>query len=65
VADDYDEPGWLRDELRQRNREIAELKRDRDERDDLIRQLGECAYDYVPTLESWREAFDMELALLW
>ena len=39
-ADDYDQhedPGWLRDQLRQRDRVIAELRQEQEEASDLIR----------------------------
>ena len=41
-ADDYDQhedPGWLRDQLRQRDRVIAELRQEQEEASDLIRRL--------------------------
>ena len=62
-SDDYDthDPDWLRDQLRQRDRVIAELKSEQDEATDLIRRFREQAEDFDATLESWREAFDMEL----
>src|SRR4051812_38715299 len=61
-SDDYDirdDINWFRDELRQRDRLIAELRSEADRDTDLIRRLGEHAEDYDNTLESWRETFDM------
>jgi hypothetical protein len=62
-ADDYTaaDLGWFRDELRQRDRLIAELRSEQDKSSDLIRRLREHAEDYVASLESWRETFDMEM----
>jgi hypothetical protein len=64
MADDYDshdDPGWFRDQLRQRDRLIADLRQEQDEANDLIRRLHEHAEDYDATLESWQEAFGMVL----
>ena len=64
MADDYDtrvELDWFRDELRQRDRQIAELKQEQDEAQDLIRRFRDHTEDYDATLESWRETFGMEL----
>ena len=47
--DDYDQredPGWFRDELRQRDRLIADLRQEQDEAADLIRRLREHAEDF-------------------
>src|SRR6476660_8924173 len=63
-TDDYDsrdDTDWFRDELRQRDRLITELRSERDEQTDLIRRLREHAEDYVASIESWRETFDMEM----
>lgn len=62
-ADDYDrhDKGALIDALRQRDREIAELRQERDEQDDLIRRFSEYEDDYRATLERWQQAFGMEL----
>ena len=41
MDDDYDDPhdaGWFKDERRQRDRLIAELRSERDEQTDLIRR---------------------------
>lgn len=59
--DNHDDLGWFRDQLRQRDRLIADLRREQDEAADLIRRLREHAEDYVASIESWRETFDMEL----
>jgi hypothetical protein len=59
--DNHDDPGWFRDQLRQRDRQIAELRQEQDQANDLIRRLREHAEDYVASIESWRETFDMEL----
>jgi hypothetical protein len=63
-TDDYDtrdDIGWMRDELRQRDRLIAELRQEQDELNDQIRRFREHAEDYDATLESWQEAFGMVL----
>jgi hypothetical protein len=59
--DDIDDLGRLRDRLRQQDRELAALRAQRDEQDELIRRMSEHAEDYVATLEAWRETFDMVL----
>ncbi len=59
--DSHDDPGWFRDQLRQRDRLIADLRQEQDEATDLIRRLREHAVDYDATLESWQEAFGMVL----
>ena len=59
--DAHDDPGWLRDRLRQRDRLIDNLRREQDEATDLIRRFDEYVEDYNATLERWREAFDMVL----
>ena len=64
TSDDYDQGedlGWFRDELRQRDRLIAELRQEQDEAADLIRRLRENAEDYTASIESWCKAFGMEL----
>jgi transposase len=63
MADDYDkhDSDWLRDQLRQRDRKIAELRSEQDESSDLIRRLRENAEDYTASIESWCEAFGMVL----
>ena len=62
-SDDYDahDPDWLRDQLRQRDRVIAELRSELDDASDLIRRFREHADDYSASLESWQEAFGMVL----
>jgi hypothetical protein len=59
--DSHDDPGWFRDQLRQRDRLIAELRQEQDEATDLLRRFGEYEDDYNATLESWQEAFGMVL----
>ena len=56
-----DDVSWFRDELRHRDRLIAELRQEQDEANDLMRRFREHAEDYDATLESRRETFDMEL----
>ena len=54
--DDYDQSedlDWFRDELRQRDRLIADLRQEQDEAADLIRRLREHAEDYKASIESW------------
>ena len=59
--DDRDDVGWFRDELRQRDRLIAELRQEQDRLTDLMTRFGEYQEDYNATLESWQEAFGMVL----
>lgn len=59
--DDQDDPGWFRDQLRSRDREIAELRREKDELTDIIRRFDEYVEDYNGVLEAWRDTFDMEM----
>ena len=50
--DDYDQRedlDWFRDELRQRDRLIADLRQEQDEAADLIRRLR----DHTASIESW------------
>ena len=64
TTDDYDKHkdlGWFRDELRQRDRLIADLRSDLDDANDLIRRFNEYEDDNRAVLESWREGFGMEL----
>jgi hypothetical protein len=51
--DDRDDIGWFRDELRRRDRLIAELRQEQDEAADLIRRLREHAEDANATIESF------------
>ena len=63
-TDDYDKRDdldWFRDELRQRDRLITDIREEKDEQTDLIRRLREHAEDYEATMERWRETFEMEL----
>ena len=64
TTDDYDahDADWLRDQLRQRDRLIAELRSEKDDASDLIRRLREQAEDVDATFEQWRGAFDMVLS---
>ncbi len=63
ATDDYDErdADWLRDHLRQRDRDVSELRSEIDGLRDLIQRFEEHADDYNDTLESWRQTFQMEL----
>jgi hypothetical protein len=45
LAKPTDDPGWFREELRRRDREIAELRQEQREADDLVRRLRERAED--------------------
>src|SRR5215831_19186515 len=56
--DDYDDAGWFRDQLRQRDRELAELRREKDELTDLVRRFDEFVEDYNGVLEQWKQAFE-------
>ena len=61
-TDDYDQhedPGWFRDQLRQRDHLIAELTSELDKSADLIRRLNE--YIHNATRKKLGE-FEMELA---
>ena len=58
--DDHDDAGWFRDQLRQRDRELAELRREKDELTDLVRRFDEYVEEYNGVLETWR-GLDMEL----
>jgi hypothetical protein len=64
-SDDYDkdkhDAGWLIDQLRMRDREIAELRAERDQQTDLIRRFDEYEDDHRSTMEQWQQAFDMQL----
>jgi hypothetical protein len=57
--DDRDDLGWFRDELRQRDRDIAELRAEKDRLTDQITRFAEYVEDYNGTMESWRDAFGM------
>jgi len=73
--DDYDrqDADWLRDQLRQRDRDIAELRAEaeKDEQADVIHRFDEHAPDYSGrdlatnvangTIELWQETFGMQL----
>jgi hypothetical protein len=64
AEDDYDnrdDTDWFRDELRQRDRRIAELRQELSELNDLVQRMREHAEDYVASIESWCDTFDMEL----
>jgi len=50
----------LEDELKQRDRRIAELKRDLDKQSDLIVRQDEHLRDFGDTLDQWKQAFEME-----
>jgi hypothetical protein len=50
----------LEDELKQRDRRIADLKRDLDKERDLVTRLGEHLRDAVDTVDVLKQAFEME-----
>jgi DNA repair exonuclease SbcCD ATPase subunit len=54
--------GELQDELKRRNERIEELRQEIDEQRELIQRLSEHAEDYSQIIESWCEAFDMEMS---
>jgi hypothetical protein len=54
--DDHDDIGWFRDQLRQRDRELADLKHGKDELSDLVRRFDEYVEDYNGVLEQWKQA---------
>jgi len=51
--------GELEDELRQRDKRIAELREEIDKQRELISRLREHAEDYDACVERWAEAFNM------
>lgn len=59
--DTHEDQGWFRDELRRRDEQIAELRSELDEANDLVQRLRENAEDYTACIESWCETFGMEL----
>ena len=50
----------LEDELKQRDRRIADLKRDLDKERDLVTRLAEHLRDAVDTVDVLKQAFEME-----
>ena len=53
--------GELQDEIKQRDRRIAELRIEIDEGRDLIRRMGEAVEEASHVTERWAEAFGMEM----
>jgi hypothetical protein len=53
--------GELEDEIKHRDRRIEELRQEIDEQRDRIRRFEEHAEDYCACMESWAEAFGMEM----
>jgi hypothetical protein len=51
----------LEDQLKERDRRIADLKRELDEARDLVQRQNEQLQDVERLIESWKEAFDMTL----
>ena len=43
------------------DREIADLRREKDELTDVIRRFDEYVDDYNGVLESWKETFDIKM----
>ncbi len=59
--DDYDDHSdvvWLRDQLRQRDRTIADLKKEKDELNELIRRFDDYVEDYNGVLARFKQALD-------
>jgi hypothetical protein len=50
----------LEAELKQRDRRIADLKRDLDKERELTQRLDEHLRDAVDTFDTWKQAFEME-----
>ena len=63
IPDDYDDrdAGWLVDELRQRDRQVAELRDERDAASQLVGQMRERLEDNHALIESWIEAFELQI----
>jgi hypothetical protein len=53
--------GELQDELKRKDERIEELRQEIDEQRELIQRLREHAEDYSQSIESWCEAFEMEM----
>jgi hypothetical protein len=53
--DNHDDAGWFCDQLRQRDREIAALRRQKDELTDLVRRFEEYVEDCNGVLEAWKQ----------
>jgi transposase len=49
----------LEDDLKQRDRRIADLRQELDEARDLVHRMEEHADDYTNVIEQWKEAFGM------
>jgi len=56
-----DRIGQLEDELKARDRRIAELRDDLDKLNDTVRRCREALEDDDAVFEQWKEAFDMKL----
>src|SRR5262245_47349533 len=50
----------LEDELKQRDRRIADLKHDLDKERDLVHRMDEHLRDYSDMIDAWKQAFEME-----
>jgi hypothetical protein len=55
-----DQVAKLEDELKQRNRQIADLKRDLDKANDLVVRQHEHLRDASDMIDQWKQAFEME-----
>jgi hypothetical protein len=53
--------GELQDELKRKDERIEELRQEIDEQRELIERLRNHAEDYSQCIESWCEAFEMEM----
>ena len=62
MADDSRRIGELEDEIKQRDRRIAELKQEGDELRDIVHRMNQSILeDARNVLEQSRDVFDMEL----
>ena len=55
----HDQVAKLEDELKQRDRRIADLKRDLDKANDLVVRQDEHLRDASDMIDRWKQAFDM------
>jgi hypothetical protein len=51
----------LEDELKEAQRRVTELRQERDEARDLVQRMQERLEDNDALIDSWIEAFDMQL----
>lgn len=62
IQDDYDgDAEWLIDQLRQRDRQVAELRIERDGSHELVSRMRERLEDNQALIESWVVALELEI----